>query len=264
MGQIALTSRGAWQLGRATLLLYAGAAYLGFLVVFPAFILWSVGVVSPLSVDGPPQLVVLASPGVAAALNLALVVLFGLQHSLMARQGFKARLARILPRPAERATYVWCSNLALAVLILCWQPLPAPVWQAEGALASVLVVLNAGAWLLAIAATWMVNHFELFGLQQAWDGFCGRASASPRFTTRFAYRFVRHPLMTGIVLGLWIVPTMSVGHLLLSAGMTAYVLAGTALEERDLLRLFGERYRRYRERVPMLFPRPGASVERTE
>ena len=247
--------------GRLLLLVYAGAAYAVFLGVFVTFILWSVGVGLPVSVDGAPLLFTVPGTALAVGVDLGLIALFGLQHSTMARRGFKARLARVVPQPAERATYVWVSNAALALLVLGWQPLPGIAWQAEGALRVVLLACNAAAWLFAIAATYMVNHFDLFGLEQAWRRFRGRAQASPRFVTRFAYRFVRHPLMTGIVLGLWVVPTMSTGHLLLSAGLTAYIVVGTRIEERDLLRLFGERYRRYRQTVPMLFPRPGASVD---
>lgn len=247
--------------GRVAILAYAAAAYLAFLAVFVAFILWSVGVLLPRTVDSTPLLFTAPGPFSAVATDLALVTLFGLQHSGMARCAFKARLTRVLPQPAERATFVWVSNAMLALLVLAWQPLPTLVWQADGAVRTVLLGLNAGAWLLAIAATWMLNHFDLFGLEQAWKHFRGRAQSSPHFATRFAYRFVRHPLMTGIVLGLWIVPTMSAGHLVLSVGLSAYILVGTRIEERDLIRLFGERYRRYRRQVPMMFPRPGASVD---
>lgn len=247
--------------GRLFILLYAGAAYVAFLAVFVGFILWSVGAVLPWTVDAATPLAGSFPAAGAVAVNLGLIALFGLQHSGMARQGFKAWLTRTVPQPAERATFVWASNAALLLLMLLWQPLPAVLWHAEGALRAALFILNAAAWLFAIAATYMVNHFDLFGLQQAWHNFRERAQASPRFVTRFAYRFVRHPLMTGIVLGLWVVPTMSVGHLVLSIGLTSYILVGTRIEERDLLRLFGDRYRRYRERVPMLFPRPGRSVD---
>jgi len=247
--------------GRVVILAYAALAYLAFLAVFVTFILWSVGVLLPRTVDSTPLLSMAPGTTGALAIDVALIALFGLQHSGMARRTFKARLTRVLPPPAERATFVWVSNAVLALLVLAWQPLPTLVWQADGAIRTLLLGLNAGAWLLAIAATYMVNHFDLFGLEQAWTHFRGRAQSSPRFVTRFAYRFVRHPLMTGIVLGLWIVPTMSWGHLLLSVGLTGYILVGTRIEERDLVRLFGERYRQYRRQVPMMFPRPGVSVD---
>jgi len=249
--------------GRLFILLYAVAAYVVFLAVFVGFILWSVGAVLPWTVDAASPLAGSLPAGGAVVIDLGLIALFGLQHSFMARPGFKAWLTRTVPQAAERATYVWASNAVLLVLMLAWQPLPATLWYAEGPLRTLLFALNAAAWLFAIVATFMVDHFDLFGLRQAWCNVRERARASPRFVTRFAYRFVRHPLMTGIVLGLWVVPTMSAGHLVLSIGLTTYILVGTRLEERDLERLFGARYRRYRERVPMLFPRPGRSVDST-
>jgi len=248
--------------GRLFILLYAVAAYLVFLAVFVGFILWSVGALLPWTVDAATPLAGSASSAAGAvAINLCLIALFGLQHSGMARQRFKGWLTRTVPQPAERATFVWASNATLLLLMLAWQPLPAVLWHAEGVMRTVLFTLNGAAWLFAIAATYMVNHFDLFGLQQSWRHFHDRGQTSPRFVTRFAYRFVRHPLMTGIVLGLWVVPTMSVGHLVLSIGLSTYIVVGTHIEERDLVRLFGDRYRRYRERVPMLFPRPGRSVD---
>lgn len=247
--------------GRLAILCYAVAAYAVFLAVLAGFILWSVGALLPWTIDTGAPWAGPSSTVPAVIINLGLIALFGLQHSGMARQGFKAWLTRTVPRPAERATYVWVSNATLLLLMLAWQPLPATIWHAEGALRTALFVVNGAAWLLAIGATFMVNHFDLFGLQQAWRHFRERAQASPRFVVRFAYRFVRHPLMTGFVLAFWIVPTMSVGHLVLSIGLTAYILVGTRIEERDLVRLFGERYRRYRERVPMLFPRPGRTLD---
>lgn len=246
--------------GRLAVLLYATAAYLAFLLVFTGFILWSVGVLVPQTVDSAPLWFGVASPWAAVLVDLGLIALFGFQHSGMARQAFKRLLTRVVPAPAERATFVWISSIMLALVIVCWQPLPRLLWEAEGAWRQLLLILNAAGWLFAIAATWMINHFDLFGLQQAWNNFRERAPASPRFMTRFAYRFVRHPLMTGIVLGLWIVPTMSLGHLVLSAGFTGYIVIGTKIEEGDLVRMFGERYRRYRQRVPMLLPVPGRSI----
>lgn len=246
--------------GRLFIMLYALAGYLAFLAVFTGFILWSVGVVLPWTIDSGPLLFAVKGTWAAVAVNLGLIALFGAQHSVMARPGFKAWLMRLVPQPAERATFVWISSFMLALVIVCWQPLPRVIWEVDGTARGLLLGLNAAGWLFAIAATWMINHFDLFGLQQAWRNFRHQAPDSPYFMTRFAYRFVRHPLMTGIVLGLWIVPDMSAGHLVLSLGMTGYIMIGSKIEEGDLIRMFGERYRRYRERVPMLLPVPGRSV----
>lgn len=251
-------------LSRLLVLLYATSGYLAFLAVFLVFIGWSVGVAVPWTIDGEALLFQAASPTAAVAVNLGLILLFGLQHSIMAREAFKVRLRRWLPRAAERATFVWVSNLMLALVIAAWQPLPGLLWQAQGTAATVLLAINGAGWLLLVASTYMVDHWDFNGMRQAWDYLRRRAPTPPPFMTRYAYRFVRHPMMTGLLIGLWVVPAMSWGHLVLSAGFTAYILVGTRFEERDLVRNLGEDYLRYRERVPMLVPRPGASVPNSQ
>lgn len=190
----------------------------------------------------------------AAAADIALLVLFGLQHSVMARAGFKAWLQRYLPPHLERTAYVIASSLALGLLIAAWQPIPAVIWQAESSLATLLWGIYAGGWLLVVASTYMINHYELFGLAQVWRQFRRLPAPADDFRTPYLYRYVRHPLYLGWLLVFWATPSMSAGHLLFALGMSLYILIGMMHEERDLLRQFGEAYRDYRARVPALIP----------
>lgn len=240
--------------GRLVIMIYAGTAYLAFLASFTYFIAWSLDLFVPQSIDDPAAWLRVATPNAAVAFDLGLILLFGLQHSIMARSGFKDWLARVLPRAAERATFIWFSSLLLALVMLAWQPLPGEVWQVPEAMRVPVTAVNLAGWLLIVAATFMIDHFDFAGLRQAWSQWRGRVPEPPAFVTRFAYRFVRHPMMTGLLIGLWLVPMMSWGHLLLSFGFSAYIVAGTHFEERDLITAFGDRYREYRRRVPMLLP----------
>lgn len=206
----------------------------------------------PRSVDlGGP-----ASPApVAVAVNLGLVLLFGLQHSVMARLGFKAWLGRHLPDSAERSVYVLLASAMLVLLFWQWRPLPDLLWSATtpaGQAAGWAVF--AGGFGLVLLSTFLIDHFDLFGLRQVWRQFTGRPGASPRFVTPFLYRLVRHPLYLGFLLALWGGPTMTVGHALFAGALTVYILVAIQLEERDLVRQLGERYANYRQKVPMLVP----------
>lgn len=191
----------------------------------------------------------------AAAIDAALLAQFGLQHSVMARAGFKAWLHRMVPPPLERAVYVIASSLALGLLLGVWQPIPAMIWHVHSPPGAELLwaVYGAG-WLLVLASTWMIDHYELFGLAQVWRSFRGLPAPPEDFRTPYLYRYVRHPLYLGWLLVFWATPAMSAGHLLFAAGMSVYILIGLAHEERDLLRLFGDAYRSYRARVPALIP----------
>ena len=237
---------------RLFVLAFAAASYLFFLLV----VAWAVVFVGDLgflkSVDsGAPTRSWLAS----AAVDVALIALFGLQHSVMARARFKAWLARWLPPAAERSLYVLASSIALVVLFTCWQPIAIAIWNFNsGWPRTLMTVLFWAGWAMVLASTWLIDHFDLFGLRQAWLFFRGREYTPVPFEDSWVYRTVRHPLMASFLVAFWAVPTMTIGHALFAAGMTVYILVGVALEERDLLRAFGSAYAEYRQRVPMLVP----------
>lgn len=234
-------------------LLYAGFAYLCFGIVVTAQALFLVGLWGPMHVDAsiwPPL-----SPWLAAAIDIGLIALFGLQHSVMARPGFKRWFTRQVPAHLERSTYVLVASAVLALLLVAWQPLPAMVWRVSDVDAVLTLWLLFGAgWLLLVASTFMINHFELFGLAQAFRHWRNQPAPRDEFRTSWLYRYMRHPIYTGWLLTFWATPQMSVGHLLFAAGMSIYILVGIAYEERDLIAAFGDRYRDYRTRVPALIP----------
>jgi protein-S-isoprenylcysteine O-methyltransferase Ste14 len=206
----------------------------------------------------------------ALAVNGGLILLFGLQHSLMARPGFKQWLAEFLPPAAERPTFILATALMLGLLFALWQPIPADIWRVDGVAGG---LLSAGFWLgwliVGLAAS-LTGHLEFTGLGQVWQAFRHRRGRPPKpapprpFVTRSLYRFVRHPMYTGLLMTFWLTPRMTVGHLLFAAGMTGYLLIGLRFEERDLLRRYGRRYRAYQRRVPALIPRPAASLSGRE
>jgi methanethiol S-methyltransferase len=226
-------SRGS-ALGRFFAFLYGVASYAIFFVTF----LYAVGFVTRLGVpktidDGP-------APAMTEALlvNLLLMSAFAIQHSVMARQGFKQ----------------W-SSLCLALLLWQWRPMPSVVWRIESPeLAAAVTGLSLVGWLIVLTSTFLINHFELFGLHQVANNLAGKTMPAPRFRTPLFYKFVRHPIYMGFIIAFWAAPTMTVGHLLFAAVTTAYIFVGILLEERDLLDLFGDDYRSYRERVSMLGP----------
>ena len=235
---------------RTPVLIYGIVAYVTFQVVFLYFLGFVVDVASP-SVDRGSA----APVGVAVAIDLALIAAFAIQHTIMARGRFKAWITRYLPVAAERSTFVLATCVVLAPLCLLWRPIPQVVWDVDTALFRGLLWALCGAgWLLLLVATFMVDHFDLFGLRQVWLHFRGRPYTPPPFMTRGAYRYVRHPIMVGMLVGFWATPTMTVGHLLFAAGFTVYIWMGTRFEERDLVRHLGGAYRRYQETVPKLMP----------
>lgn len=230
---------------------------LSYLIFFAAF-LYFVAFVSnfplvPFTVDqGRP---VLPVPQ-AAAIDIALIALFGIQHSVMARPVFKRGWTRIVPEPVERSVYVLLASVVLMLLCHFWHPIPAVLWDAgSGPLAMLLLAVFASGWLIVLLSTFLISHFELFGLKQVWGNMLGHGAVDPTFRTPFFYRLVRHPLYSGFILAFWATPRMTVGHLLLAMGMTAYILIAIRYEERDLIALFGEKYEAYRGRVGMLAPR---------
>ena len=196
-----------------------------------------------------------APPLMAAIIDLALIALFGVQHSVMARPGFKASWTRIVPPPIERSVYCLASAGVLGVLYAFWHPISGTVWDVVNPAArAVLWGLFALGWGIVFISTWLISHFELFGLAQVWRHWRGSAAPEVKLTTPGFYRVVRHPLYSGFLLAFWAIPTMSYGHLLLAAAMTVYVLIAVGYEERDLVGTFGGAYEDYRKRVGMLVP----------
>ena len=244
-------------MARILYLLLALAAYLLFLATF-LYLIAFVGNLPwvPVTVDRGGQ----SGPvALAALVNLALIALFGLQHSVMARSGFKRAWTRIVPRPIERSVYVVAASLVLILLFLIWRPIPAVVWSVDNeAAAAILWALFGLGWLIVLVSTFLINHFELFGLAQAWSHARGAAEAAPPVLRMpLFYRHVRHPLYSGFFLAFWATPQMSAGHLLLAIGVSVYMLIGIFYEERDLVSTFGDDYRAYRARTGMLAPRFG-------
>lgn len=191
----------------------------------------------------------------AAIINLALIAAFGLQHSVMARVGFKDWLKRHVPPSSERSVYVLLASLVLILLFWQWRPIPGIAWSAHSDLGIALgwTVFTAGFGIVLIS-TFLIDHFDLFGLKQVWFQFIGRRPHGPRFATPLFYRLVRHPLYLGFILAFWGGPTMTAGHLLFAAAMTGYILIAIRFEERDLVHFLGDQYAEYRGRVPMLVP----------
>ncbi|MFN0300933.1 MAG: methanethiol S-methyltransferase [Burkholderiales bacterium] len=233
--------------------LYGVAAYVACLATLLYFIGFSGNLLVPKSVDFGAS----APWFEALGTNLLLLALFGVQHSVMARRGFKRWWTRVVPPAVERSTYVVATCAVLALMFWFWVPIEAPVvWQVEnGAGAALLWGLFGLGWLLVLVSTFLINHFELFGLQQVFARLTQRALPEAQFRTPLLYRYMRHPLYVGLLLGFWSVPVMTAGRLLFALGLTAYILIGIAFEERDLLQQFGERYRTYRKQVGMLIPR---------
>jgi protein-S-isoprenylcysteine O-methyltransferase Ste14 len=191
----------------------------------------------------------------AVVVDLLLMSLFAVQHSVMARRQFKEWWTQYVPKSVERSTYVLLASLTLMLLFWQWRPLPAIIWQIEDPdVAAAIAAVSLVGWVIVFTSTFLINHFELFGLHQVANNLTGRAMPAPRFRTPLYYKFVRHPIYLGFIIAFWAAPTMTVGHLLFAAVTTAYIFVGILLEERDLIDLFGDDYRRYRERVSMLLP----------
>ena len=232
-------------------LIYSIGSYALFLLVFVGFALFSDGIFMPASTGAVGGV----SVGSAVAVDLGLILLFGVQHSVMARSGFKRVLTQALPAHLERATFVLVSSLVLAVLIAYFRPFGGVVWSVQNEQAvSALWIVNALGWVGVPLSSLMIDHFELFGVKQAFVHF-RRTSFEPRgFVTPLLYKYVRHPMMTSILVGLWVTPQMTASHLLLSVGMTVYVLIGVHFEERALIRELGIDYERYRASTPKFLP----------
>ena len=237
---------------RGFVLLYGVLNYVVFLGVFLYAIGFVGGVAVPKTLNSGPA----APLGEALGVNIALLLLFGLSHSIMARPRFKQRWTQIVPEPIERATYVLVSNVVLILLFWQWRPMPEIVWATEGAVATALWALFAAGFGLVLVSTWLIDHFDLFGLRQVVLYFRGIEYTSPVFQERSFYKVVRHPLMLGWLIAFWAAPVMTQGHLLFSAVTTLYIVAAIQVEERDLRAEHGDAYRDYRRRVSMLLPLP--------
>jgi len=243
-------------MARAFYLLFGVLAYLIFFATF-LYLIAFVGALPwvPRTVDAGGAVGPLP---MAVAVDLALIALFGIQHSVMARQGFKKAWTRAIPEPLERSVYVLLASLALVLMFWLWAPIPVSLWSVETPWAAYqLWALFGLGWLIVLISTFLISHFELFGLHQAWAAAGGKAMPAPQFRTPFFYARVRHPIYAGFVLAFWATPHMSAGHALLAAGMTFYILIAIRHEERDLVALFGADYEAYRGRAGMLIPRLG-------
>ena len=238
-------------MGRLIALLYGLAAYLVFFFAF----LYAIGFVEGLWVPKTIDTGTVVPTTEALIVNLLLMSLFAVQHSVMARRQFKEWWTQYVPKSVERSTYVLFASLALLLLFWQWRPMPDVMWQvADPSTAMAITGLSFVGWLLVLTSTFLINHFELFGVHQVVNNLAGRSMSEPRFKAPVLYKVVRHPIYLGFIIAFSAAPVMTVGHALFAAVTTAYIFVGIWLEERDLTELFGDEYRRYKERVSMLVP----------
>lgn len=238
---------------RILFFLYGVISYLLFLVAF----LYAVGFVGnfilPKTIDSGSQ----GGTGAVLIVNLLLLSLFAIQHSVMARRGFKKWWTKFVPQPIERSTYVLFTSLILLMLFYFWRPMPDEVWNTQNtALGLILTILYFLGWFVVLTGTYLINHFSLFGLQQVYLNLKKREQQYPKFVTPFYYKFVRHPLMLGFIIAFWAAPVMTIGHLLFAVATTGYILIAIQLEERDLVYYHGEDYKRYQREVSQIIPMP--------
>jgi protein-S-isoprenylcysteine O-methyltransferase Ste14 len=238
---------------RIMVMAYGICAYAAFLAAFLYLVGFLTGLAVPKSINSGTS-----SPlGVAVVVNLGLLAAFAVQHSIMARPWFKTWWTRFVPRPVERSTFVLATSVILAMLFWQWRPLPVVVWQVTNPVGQgLLICLFFSGIAVVLFSSFLIDHFDLFGLRQTYLYFRGREYRHPPFMVRSLYKHIRHPLMAGFLIAVWSSPMMTLGHLFFAAGITAYVFLGIALEERDLRRILGEDYERYRERTPMILPLP--------
>jgi len=232
--------------------LYSVLVYVFFLAVFLYAIGFVENVLVPKSIDSGSggQIVI------SLLIDAGLLVLFAIQHSIMARPWFKRVWTRIVPQEIERSTFVLFASLVLALVCWQWRPLPQTVWSVVDPIGSrVLLVVSWTGWALLLLSTFLISHFQLFGLSQGFARLIGQIPPEPAFVTPFLYRWLRHPIYAGFILAFWAAPHMSLGHLLFAVATTGYIFVGIWFEERDLIAHFGDRYRQYRATVGMLVPR---------
>lgn len=245
-------------MGRIVALLFGVVSYFVFFLTFLYLIGFLADFAVPKGIDDGAA----TSLALAAVINIGLIVLFGLQHSVMARPGFKAWWTRTIPASIERSTYVLLTSLVLILMLWQWRPMTQTVWQAEAQwLVYPLWGLYLAGILLVLLSTFVIDHFDLFGLRQVWLNLKQRPYTHKPFSVQLFYRFVRHPLYVGWFMTFWATPNMTLGHLVFAIGMSAYIVIAVPYEERDLVRFLGSDYERYRERVPKFVPRLGKAHE---
>jgi methanethiol S-methyltransferase len=238
---------------KLSVFLYGLISYLLFMGTFVYLIGFLADVIVPKSIDRVGDLSLLPS----LLIDIGLILLFGLQHSIMARPGFKSWLIKLIPQAAERSTYVLISTLALILLITLWQPIPVIIWDLQSTLGKTVMYGLYGAGILGILITsFQLNHFDLFGLRQVYLYLLGREYSHPKFVKSFLYQWVRNPMHTATITFFLATPRLTLGHLILSVGMTAYTLVGIRYEERDLAHVLGETFLTYRRKTPSLLPNP--------
>ena len=245
---------------RFVALLYAGLGYLAFLGSFSYLWFFAVDLLVPKGVSDGVE----TSTGLAIAINVGLVLLFAVQHTIMARPAFKEKLTAIISASMERATYVWASNVALILLLWQWRPMNAMLWDLSGTtLGSLLFAASWCGWGITVASSFFIDHFGLFGLRQAWNHGKPADDTPPEFRAPLLYKWVRHPMMLGIFIGLWSASTMDAGRLVLAGAFSVYILIGMRFEERGLIGEFGGSYENYRGQVLMVVPIPGKGYRST-
>jgi protein-S-isoprenylcysteine O-methyltransferase Ste14 len=238
-------------MGRTIAFLYGLVSY----VIFFATFLYTIGFVSNLVVPKSIDSGHVGPVGEALIVNVLILGLFAVQHTIMARQGFKAWWTKIVPKPVERSTFVLVASLILLLLFWQWRPIEGEIWSVDNAYGQgLLVALYFAGWVIVLLATFNIGHFELFGLTQVITHLRGQESGAVQFKTPGLYKAVRHPIMLGFIIAFWATPRMTVGHLVFAAVTTAYIFIGVKIEERDLVGWFGEAYEDYRRKVPMIFP----------
>jgi len=246
-------------MGRGVAFLYGIVCYAIFFLAF----LYLIGFLSNLLVPRSVDVGATAATLTALTINFALIALFGIQHTVMARPAFKEKWTKIVPESIERSTYVLISSLILILLYWQWRPMTGQViWEAEAAWAQYLLwAVFFGGFGLVLLSTFVIDHFDLFGLRQVWLNLRQKEYPSSGFKVTFFYKFVRHPLNVGWIMAFWGTPRMTLGHLMFAVGMTAYILIAIRYEERDLVQILGDDYAQYRKKVPMLIPRLGKGHE---
>lgn len=251
-------------MGRYAALLYGAVMYAIFFVTFLYAIAFVGNINDVAGIITVPKTIDSGVAGdaiVAVVINTVLLSIFALQHSVMARPAFKKMWTRIVPKSIERSTYVLFASLALILLFWRWEPMPATIWSVTNPAGA--VALRALFWAgfgVVLLSTFLINHFELFGLRQVWARMTGHKIPAPQFHTPLLYKHVRHPLYLGFIIAFWSAPVMSAGHLMFAIVTTAYIFVAIGFEERDLISEFGEKYLTYKKQVPMILPMPMASV----